>query len=247
MNLQKMLEQLHIPEREAKVYLALLKLGLTPVGAVITKTKLHRQLVYQSLEKLKDMRMASMVLKNAKQHWHATDPNILLERLEKQRILTEQVVVQLDEIRKKDEEDVHVEILYGAKGLLANLEAHAKAAAETDKVIRIIGGAGDVIYDLLGSRYDEYGELTEQLGVKKRIIVPKDYQENPDDEFHHEKGNEMRVWKAGLKAPTFNRITQGLMSTEVYGVEPIIIQIKNSTIATSYIESFDSLWKQIGK
>lgn len=54
----------------------------------------------------------------------------------------------------------------------------------------------------------------------------------------------MRVWPSGLTSPTFNRITQEMVSIEVYGAEPLIIQIKNKTIAQSYIESFDSLWKQ---
>ena len=47
MPVQKMLEQLNIPEREAQVYIVLLKLGLTTVGPIVTKTKLHEQIVIQ--------------------------------------------------------------------------------------------------------------------------------------------------------------------------------------------------------
>lgn len=247
MPIQKLLEQLHIPEREAQVYIALLKEGMTSVGPVVSATKLHRQMVYQSLEKLKDMRMASMVMKNGRQHWHATDPSILLERVEKQQKVAKQAVEELELLRQKAVDDVHVEILYGRKGLLANLEAHAKSAAATDKLIRIIGGAGDVLYDILGKEYDVYQELTKKLDVKKRIIMPQGYEENPEDKFHNEDGNEMRIWQEGLSSPTFNRITQEMVSIEVYGKEPIIIQIKNPTIAAAFVESFDSLWKQAGK
>lgn len=244
MQIQKILEQLHLPEREAKVYIALLKQGLTSVGPIVTRTKLHRQMVYQSLEKLKDLRMASVVIKNGRQHWHATDPSILLEQVQNQQVIAQQAVKELEAIRKKAKDDLHVEILYGAKGLLSNLVAHTKVAGKTDKIIRVMGGAGDVLYGILGNEYKSYHDLTQKLKVKKHIIVPKGYKENPDDEFHQEKGNEMRVWPSGLTSPTFNRITQEMVSIEVYGAEPLIIQIKNKTIAQSYIESFDSLWKQ---
>jgi sugar-specific transcriptional regulator TrmB len=244
MPIQKLLEQLHIPEREAQVYIALLKEGMTSVGPIVTDTKLHRQLVYQSLDKLKDLRMASMVLKNGRQHWHATDPSILLERAEKQQSIAKLAIEELMAVKQKVQDDVHIEILYGAKGLLANLEAHSKAAARTDKLIRVIGGAGDVLYDILGKQYDAYQKLTKKLKVKKRIIVPQGYKKNQNDKFHNEPGNEMRIWKAGLTSPTFNRMTKEMVSIEVYGKEPIIIQIKNPTIAESYIESFESLWKQ---
>lgn len=248
MPLQKMLEQLNIPEREAQVYLALLKQGMTSVGPIVTATKLHRQLVYQSLERLKDMRMASMVMKNGRQHWHATDPSVLLDRLEKQRQIAEQVIEELEQLRQKEQDDVHVEILYGRNGLLSTLEAAARSASKTDKIIRIIGGASDEnFYQILGEWYESYQELTNDLGVKKKLIAPPGYTSQFQQHFHSESGNELRIWQAGLSTPTFNRITQEMVSIEVYGKEPIVIQIKNPTIAKSYVESFDSLWKQAEK
>ncbi len=248
MPIQKLLEQLNIPEREAMIYIALLKKGMTTVGPIVTQTKLHRQLVYQSLEKLKSMRMAAMVMKNGRQNWHATDPSIILEQLEKQQRIAKQAIEELELLRAKNLDDVHVEILYGKNGLITTLETAVQSAARTDKVIRIIGGASDKeFYDLVGGWYPKYQKMALDQGVKKKLIAPEGYTSRFSNHFHSEPGNEVRTWQAGLSTPTFNRITQEMVSIEVYGKEPIIIQIKNRTIAKSYIESFESLWKQAKK
>lgn len=246
MPLQKKLEQLNIPEREAQVYLVLLTLGLTSVGPIVTKTKLHRMMVYQSLEKLKDLRMASMVMKNGRQHWQVTNPSIILERIKKQEDIAVSVVKELGELRTKAEDDFYVELLYGRNGLIDNLEASLRSAAATDKIVRILGGATDELFhDLIGDWHEDYVKLQKKLGVKKYLIAPEGLSEGYVEHFKNEvEGNACRAWKPGLSRPALTRITKKMVGIEVYSAEPIIIQIHNDTIAQSYIESFELLWNQ---
>jgi len=248
MILQKKLEQLNIPEREAAVYVALLQLGLTSVGPVVTKTKLHRMLVYQSLEKLKDMRLASRVMKSGKQHWLAANPSIILDRIKKQEEMAQGVIAELQVLREKSQDELHVEILYGRSGLLETLESAIRSAAKTDKLIRIIGGADDQsFYDLVGDWYPTYLKLLTDLGVSKRLIAPANYSKLFQEHYQQEPGNEYRLMSVGLTSPTFTRITQELVSIEIYGSEPIVILIRNHTVARGYLESFELLWKQAGE
>lgn len=245
MPLQKLLEQLNIPEREAQVYIALLQLGLTGVGPIVTKTKLHRMLVYQSLEKLKDMSMASMIMKNNRQHWLATNPSVILDRIKKQEQIAMTAVAELERLRQKSQDDVHVQILSGRQGLIDNLQAMIESAGRNDKVIRIIGGASDqVFYSLLGDWYKTYTALQKQHGVSKRLIAPTNHNEYFKKYFASEPGNQFRFLEVGLSNPTFTRITQEMVAIEVYGQEPVIIQIRNKTIAEAYLQSFSLLWEQ---
>lgn len=245
MLLKQKLEQLNVPEREAEVYVALVQLGLTTVGPIVTKTKLHRMLVYQALERLKDLRMASMLMKNGRQHWQSTNPSIILDRIKKQEILAKQVVDEVELLRHASSDDLHVQILYGRRGLLDNLETAIESAGRTDKIIRIIGGASDrVFYDLLGDWYNDYRKLQEKLGVKKHLIAPANHSETFQHHYAQEPGNEFRLLQVGLSSPTFTRITQEMVCIEVYGKEPVIIQIQNHTIAQAYLESFKLLWEQ---
>ena len=204
MPLQKLLEQLNIPEREAQVYIALLQLGLTGVGPLVTKTKLHRMLVYQSLEKLKDMSMASMVMKNGRQHWQATNPSVILDRVQRQQEIAKQAVAALEQLRQKSQDDLHVQILYGRQGLLDNLQAAIESAGRTDKIIRIIGGASDnAFYELLGAWYATYADLQKKHGVTKQLIAPVNHSDHFKKHYAAEPGNEFRFMPAGITSQPF--------------------------------------------
>ena len=50
--MQQTLERIGLSKNEAKVYLVLLELGLTSSKAIIEKTNLHRQIVYDTLDLL---------------------------------------------------------------------------------------------------------------------------------------------------------------------------------------------------
>ena len=62
------LTKLGLTLNEAKVYFALLELGSTNAGEIIKKTKLHRNIVYDKLDKLIEKGLVSFVtIKNIKQ------------------------------------------------------------------------------------------------------------------------------------------------------------------------------------
>ena len=249
MPLQKQLERLHIPEREAKVYLELLKLGLTMVGPIVNKTKMHRMMVYQSLERLKDMRLASLLMKNGRQHWQATNPSIILDQVKKQELLAVDVVKQLELLRTSKADEVNVQILYGKQGLIENLESLLLSAGRTDKVMRIIGGASDRdFYELLGDWHKRYVAMQKEQGVRKIALTPSGYSSRFNEHNDPKLKNELGEIKEGLSSPTFTRMTREAVSIEVYGSsEPVIIQIRNTDIANAYIEKFDLLYKAAKK
>ena len=245
MPLVKKLQQLNVPEREAQVYVALLKSGLTRVGPIVTKTKLHRMLVYQALENLKDMRLASMVVKNGRQHWQVTNPSVILERVQKQEELAQELVKEIEDMRKVSEDDVSVQIFYGRLGLIENLEMLLRSAGATDKIMRIIGGTSDVdLFNLIGDWYPEYQALQQRLGVSKHLIAPEGHSRPFERLFPKVAGNESRLMKEGLSNPTFTRITPEIVSIEIYGSsEPVIIQLRNKSIAKAYVDKFNLLWE----
>lgn len=246
MGLQKKLQQLNIPEREAQVYVTLLKLGLTRVGPIVNKTKLHRMLVYQSLEKLKDMHMASMVVKNGRQHWQATNPSVILDRIKKQESLAKEVVSEIELLKQSADDDVNVQIFYGRRGLIENLESLIVSAGNTDKILRIIGAATEVdFYGMVGDWYEEYDKLQKEHKVAKHLIAPARYTKKFEEVFSARPENKAKLMKEGLSSPTFTRITQEMVSIEIYGgKEPVIIQMRNEAIAQAYVEKFTLLWKK---
>ena len=246
MPLEKQLQQLNIPEREAKVYIELLKLGLTTVGPIVSKTKLHRMMVYQALERLKDMRMASMVMKNHRQHWQVTNPSIILEKVKKQENLAETVVKELETLRSSPRDELSVQIFYGQRGFRDNLEALMISAGRTDKILRVIAGvrSQEDFENVFGDWYQQYKKVQSDQGVVKHLIGTQAYLEQFGERFKNSGTNLLRITAEAISWPTFTRITPEIVSIEVYSKEPVIIQIQNTTIAGAYIERFELMWNQ---
>ena len=66
--LEKELQNLGFYKNEAKVYLALLELGFTSTGPLIKKTNLHRNIVYESLDKLITHGLVASTMQKGKKH-----------------------------------------------------------------------------------------------------------------------------------------------------------------------------------
>ena len=64
MDVKQVLSELGLSEGEIKVYMALLKLGSSPVSALKEETKLHRTTIYDFIEKLLNKGLVNHVIKN---------------------------------------------------------------------------------------------------------------------------------------------------------------------------------------
>ena len=49
---EKVLEEIGFSKNEAKIYLVLLRLGMSPISEITEKTGIHRRNVYDSIERL---------------------------------------------------------------------------------------------------------------------------------------------------------------------------------------------------
>lgn len=245
MNVKQGLEKLGLDKNEIKVYLALLEIGLTSAGAIIKKTKLHRMIVYNSLDRLIDSHLASFVYVKNTKHFQASNPEFLLDIISEKENIAHSIIPQLKALQKSSDEQLEVKILYGHSGFISNLETLVKIAAKHDKTLRILGGAkADYFYEAVGDWYQNYKDLLEKYKVTKWQISPDTDTEAFKEKFAREKNTKLRTLKVGLSSPTLTRITPELVSIEIYTKEIVIIQIYNPLIAQGYMDSFQLLWQQ---
>lgn len=95
--LEKELEKLGLSEKEAKVYLASLELGASPVQKISQKAKVNRATTYVVIEDLKAMGLMSTFEEGKKTFFVAEKPERLLVRLESEEVKLKEKIGLLQE------------------------------------------------------------------------------------------------------------------------------------------------------
>ena len=81
--LQRLFHNLGVDEKEAKIYLAALEVGSSPVSLIAEKARMNRVTAYGILEKLVRKGMVNFMIKRKIRYFHATDPELLLKEYQK--------------------------------------------------------------------------------------------------------------------------------------------------------------------
>ncbi len=89
------LQSLGLSQNEAKIYLSLLEQGESGVGAIATKTGIHRRNVYDTIERLVEKGLCFPIISSTENHYNAVDPGKLTEILAEKQQQLETILPQL--------------------------------------------------------------------------------------------------------------------------------------------------------
>ena len=244
LSLVKDLEKLSLSRNEANVYLELLALGATNAGPLVKKTGLHRQLVYLALDRLEDAGLISVSVANNRKVFEAAPPSNLISLQAERERHARQLVPELVALEPKNQDRLAVQTFSGKREFFRCLATSAEVAARNDKVFRVIGGASsEAFYEALGDEYEDYVDMCDELELSKYLITSSRTAEEFKRRFANESRTILKLVDEGLSSPTYTRITPELVSLEIYGENPTVIQIWNRAIASGYLEHFELLWK----
>ena len=91
----KELQLIGLGKNEATIYEALVKYGPCKAGVLIAKLDIHRNLVYQSLEKLIREGYVTKVSTNGVWIFHITDPHSLLGNMRQKESMVTQIIKEI--------------------------------------------------------------------------------------------------------------------------------------------------------
>lgn len=114
---EKILTESGMSKNEAKVYLALLDLGQATAGKIAEKSAIHRTNVYDALERLIEKGVITYIIKKDIKHYHATNPENLLNVIKEKEIHLMQILPELKLAQKLSKAKPKAEILEGSSGL----------------------------------------------------------------------------------------------------------------------------------
>jgi sugar-specific transcriptional regulator TrmB len=220
------------------VYVSLLEAG-TPLSpkAIILRSHLHRQYVYDALKELASRSLIVTVGKGRRILYQATSPDHLLQEAEKARIDVLDATTELMRLYDRSPAGV-VEILHGGKRVIDD-DFQLLHDAEEGEVLDIIGGGGNHWVALIGDRITEWEELRKQKKVSIRYIgTEEDVRHNREESIIP---NESRVIP-GIGNIITVTISSKSVSFDFYEPEVLSVRVKNPAAVASQRALFETLW-----
>jgi len=233
------LTKLGLTLNEAKVYFALLNLGSTNAGEIIKKTKLHRNIVYDNLEKLIEKGLVGFVLIKNIKHFEVASSEELKEYVNRKReeILNEEKIMkellpQIEKLKISSERKQEATIFRGKKGLKTILEEITKIKSEL-----LVFGTGWGMKESMGSYYEQWHLKLKLNKVKCKILLPENKKRDFLNPFIAKYLSEKEV------IPSTIAIYEDKVLNIIWGEEPIAILIISEKASQSYKNYFELLWK----
>lgn len=238
MNIKHTLEKLGFSTQDAAIYIALLKAGESAVGAIISETGFHRDLVYGGLKRLEQQDLAQSIEKKKIRHYQASNPNLLLRKMQEKADLAAALLPDLQSMFTQPA--VSVKVFEGADGL-EEIEKDWAASLEDKAQLLCIGGAGKAWYEVAKTFYRPYHEKLFARGIRiKTVTYPDEAKGIMESEI---KGlNQLRVIGKQFHAPASTVIYADKILIQVFGERYIGIVIQSKSISDAYRQYFKLLW-----
>ena len=144
MDVNQTLEKIGLTKNQSIVYLSLLKLGSNSVQNIIKESSLHRSRVYDSLDRLIELGLATFVIKDFKKYFQAVKPEKLLNYVEEQKEFIKRILPQLKQLEELKKEEINASIYKGKEGLKS---IHLELLKE-NKDIYVLGAKGLIFEEL---------------------------------------------------------------------------------------------------
>ncbi len=236
------LKELGLSEKEIKVYLAGLKLGLANVSSYADNANLPRTTTYDILKSLREKGIAGYVIKSGVRYFSMVSPNELLEKLqEKEKKLTE-ILPDLAKLQKFSIEKPEVEFYYGLEGFktvandLLREENSTIYAYIAEKNLQYLP-----IFHLQFKRKRKERKIRVKVITEKSELT-KGLRENDKEELRETRFLDTVMRKSDISFFIYGDKIAHIMATEK---EQLGIITKNKTIADFHRRTFDLLWSQV--
>lgn len=230
-DLSEVLKELGFEDREAKIYLLLLKEGDLAALQLARLSQIDRTTIYDILEKLSNKGIVSVYLENKTKKFKALTPEKLLVYFKEKYSSLERIIPELNKITSYEKDKTTCELFTGKEGLKSVL----KDLISIRKDYKVIGIKKE--YEEILGYFNEQGVLKfDEFNVKEKAIVEK------GTEFKKLKKGDYKYIDEKLSPVTtliYNDTVVFFLWTEPY----FAFRIINKTFRKAQEEYFGLLWK----
>ena len=243
------LEQIGLKQKEAKIYLALLKSGQSLANQLAKQTNILRSSIYDYLDILLEKGFITYTIQSNKKYFQAVSPEKILENFKEQKQKQEQslntIIPELTKIMNTEPKKVNIEVFQGKEGIKTVFSSLLR-----EKPKEVFGhGSSGASYHLLPFFMEHWHKERARKKIFLRLIL-----------------NDVTAsWERLRKGPKIkfgecrlvNRPDPSLSATMVYNDKtliimfdpetPLAISIQSESIAKTHKQEFEILWKNSKK
>lgn len=243
---QEILQTMGLNTNEAKVYEALLKLGVTTANKIALEAKIQRRNVYDTIKKLKEKGLCSEYVEENIKKFKAINPQRLLDMLKEKEEALQQTLPKMVEhyeaISKVEEA-----IVYRGMEAIKNLYWDVVKVGEDYYTIGARGNWLDPQWKFFLPKFDK-----ERLkkGIKFHHLF---YHELKDPKHPRHaitkilKNSKHRFLPKGFTSSCSIIIYGNRVGSMTWGEEPMVVVTISDVIAEGYKNYFEFMWQHCEK
>lgn len=225
--------QLGFSRKEAKVYIALLRLGTSKASDLCDQAGIRRETTYSILKSLEEKGLASSVTKEGVNHYTATDPSFIEEKIRKQQRTAEEILPDLQELQSEHVAKPSFKLYEGREGVKSMLKRILEADPDMVRVISSNKNVQDVLKPYLPDFY-----LQQRIAQNIRVKLLTDSELLTDELVSH------KFLPENIELSTLNHIYNDTVSMiSLSQDEPIGTVIEDQNIAATQRKLFELLFQ----
>ncbi len=242
MEIIESLQKFGLSEKEAKVYIANLELGNSLAGDIALKSNLPRTLVYDLLERLIDLGLASYAIKNNKKYFQASNPEKLFRILKEKLSSVSKILPKLKELEKSDGvKRPKVQIFEGKEGMKTVMDDILKSNIK----VFLAYGSSRSSYEIIPAFIEDWHKQRAKKKILMRIIY-NNTKESKEKISKFKKSLRLTYYKfmpIELESPTATLIYANKVVLQSWTKEPFAVMIESKEMAENQKKYFEELWK----
>lgn len=237
-----------LTEGETKVYLAMLRSGLSTSGNIVNKSGIAKSMVYPILERLIQKGLVSFIIKEKTKYFQACDPERLIgfiEEKEKTLELTKGAVrksLPELELLMKMAQKSEATIYLGNKGLRTAYEAVYKRLKRGECSYFLGVSAEQPKEQHIYWKKDHLKRI--KAGLKMKALFNKDADPRILKDRNSYKDMEARYMPTDIKTPALFMTYKDTTVIMLQSPSVIAVEIVNQDIADSFQAYFDEFWRR---
>lgn len=226
---------------EAEVYLALIDIGQTGAGEIIKKTGLHRNIVYETLDKLITKKLVVKIFRKNVAQFQLTSPNHIIENAKAKLELAESLIPEL-----VDRADVKQEIIIwdGLEGFRKFMLKYMDEI-EDGGIYYVLGSIGDRWWELMGEAAKSYQRIKTKKHLSwKMVAFSESVLDRRSMDANSSDLDEIRLLLQSSIPPANMTIWNDSIALVTVIPPYSVIEIKNKALSEGYLTYFNAMWDQ---